>query len=924
VTTSGWRRISDLFEQALDVPAEERAAWLASLPDAPAVLQEVESMLAAHERHDGVLDRPVLAASDAGMLPHLSRALAERYVIEREIGRGGMATVYLARERKHDRLVVLKVLKPQIAEALGAHRFLTEVQIAARLSHPHILGFIDSGDADGLLFYVMPWVGGETLRELLRREGRVEPRVAMTYLCDLAAALRHAHTAGIVHRDLKPENVLCIGGHAYLLDFGIAKMRDAPLPTGFATGTGIAIGTMGYMAPEQASGEAVDHRADLYSWGVLAREMLTGEGPLDLAAGLASLPRGIPGEIARLIAASLSRKPADRPSSAEELVAAFDRWRAAGAPLGSAPVQRRVHRATPWALGAAGVAAVALLLFRTDARDDAPDTLAVAPAVTTDGRLAMPVAVAAFSNETGDTALGTWGRLAGDWITQGLQQTGLVEVVPWPYALQASTSWATRTAAGDSLSRVAVLREETGAGTIVTGSYYLIGDRLRVQVEITDAASGTLLTAPPPVEAPRDSVEVALAALRERTMGALAVRTSAHVSDFPELGELPPTYAAYRAFDRGVGFHLAQDYSRAASEYIEAFRRDTTFAVALIYAAQSLWNDDQFARADSVLRALRASGVEVSEYHELLADYMEAHLSSDGERALSSIRRAAALAPASRAPYNLAFTALQQNRPREARSTLAALDPDHGSMRNWPSYWTQRAHAHHLLGEHAEERAAAREMARRFPSLRVALTLEIRPLAAQGNVAAIDSLLRRAAALPPDTYWSQGGAMVTAGEELAAHGHAAAARRYFDRAVAWLANQLAREPAHKAHREWLGLAHYGAGRWADAAPYFESLDAENSSRDLNYRGYRALIRARRGDSRAATRLGEPAPHELGRHTAFRARIAAVSGDTAAAVSLMSQALGHGIDGFPWLHGSAYPDLAPLRTSEAFVRLMTPD
>lgn len=922
MTTSGWRRISDLFEQALDVPTEERAAWLAALPDAPEVRREVEGMLSAHERHDGVLDRPVLSASDAGMLPHLSRVLAERYVIEREIGRGGMATVYLARERKHDRLVVLKVLKPEIAEALGAHRFLTEVQIAARLSHPHILGFIDSGDADGLLFYVMPWVGGETLRELLRREGQVEPRVAMTFLCDLAAALRHAHAAGVVHRDLKPENVLCIGGHAYLLDFGIAKMRDAPLPTGFATGTGIAIGTMGYMAPEQASGEPVDHRADLYSWGVLAREMLTGEGPLDLAAGLASLPRGIPGEIARLIAASLARNPAERPSNAGELVAAFDRWRAVGAPLAPPRPRHRARRFAPWAAGAAGVAALALLLPSTG-RDTAPTAIAATKSDSAGG-LAMPVAVAAFANETGDTSLATWGRLAGDWITQGLQETGLVEVVPWPYALQASESWATRMAGGDSLTRVSVLHEETGAGTVVTGSYYLIGDRLRVQVEITDAASGTLLAAPPPVESPRDSVHVALRALRERTMGALAVRTSERIAEYPELAERPPTFAAYRAFDRGVALHLAQEYDRASAEFIEAFRRDTMFVVALIYAAQALWNDDEFARADSVLRTMRSRGVEVSEYHELLADYMQAHLTSDGERALTTIRRAAEIAPATRAPYNLAFTALRVNRPREALATLAALDPNGGSMRNWPSYWTQLAHANHLLQQHDREREAAREMARRHPTLRVALTLEVRALAAQGNVAAIDSLLRDAVALPPDTYWSQGGAMVIAGEELAAHGHREAALRYFDRAVTWLANQLAREPAHEAHRNWLGLAHYGAGRWRDAAPYFESLVAERSSDDLLYRGYVALIRARSGDPRAASRLGEPAPHELGRHTAFRARIAAVSGDTAAAVSLMSQALRHGIDGFPWLHGSAHPDLAPLRSSEAFARLMRPD
>ena len=245
-------------------------------------------------------------------------------------------------------------------------------------------------------------------------------------------------------------------------------------------------------------------------------------------------------------------------------------------------------------------------------------------------------------------------------------------------------------------------------------------------------------------------------------------------------------------------------------------------------------------------------------------------------------------------------------------------------MRNWPSYWTQRAHAHHLLGEHDSERAAAREMARRHPTLRVALALEVRVVAARGNTGAIDSLLDAAATLPPDTYWSQGGAMITAAEELLAHGYRAAAMRYFDRAVSWLANQLAREPQHVAHRQWMGTALYESGRWRDAAPYFESLLADDDPDDLVYRGHLALIRARAGNPRgAAARLGGHEPHEAGRHTFFRARLAAIAGDTTAALALVSQALRHGVDGFPWLHASAYADFEALHASESYRRLMGP-
>src|SRR5690606_9142033 len=151
--------------------------------------------------------------------------------------------------------------------AIGPHRFADEVRIAARLSHPHILALIDSGEADGIRYYVMPYVGGITLRERLERDGALPLASAITLLRDVADALAHAHEAGVIHRDLKPENVLCVGDHAFLLDFGVAK-RHGTSP-GSTTDPGLAIGTPGYMAPEQAAGAEVDHRADIHVWGLL-------------------------------------------------------------------------------------------------------------------------------------------------------------------------------------------------------------------------------------------------------------------------------------------------------------------------------------------------------------------------------------------------------------------------------------------------------------------------------------------------------------------------------------------------------------------------------------------------------------------------------------------------------------------------------
>src|SRR5215210_3858176 len=208
------------------------------------------------------------------LLDRIRSALGTRYLIERELGRGGMAIVYLAHDQKHGRPVAVKVLRPELASSIGPERFLREIQMAARLTHPHILPLHDSGEVEGLLYYVMPYIEGESLRDRLQREHRLDLDQALELGREVADALDYAHQHGVVHRDIKPENILIANGQAVVADFGIARaLSSAEL----LTEAGMAVGTPMYMSPEQAAGDPdLNGRSDIYSLGCVLFEALTG------------------------------------------------------------------------------------------------------------------------------------------------------------------------------------------------------------------------------------------------------------------------------------------------------------------------------------------------------------------------------------------------------------------------------------------------------------------------------------------------------------------------------------------------------------------------------------------------------------------------------------------------------------------------
>ncbi len=359
----------------------------------------------------------------------LRTALADRYRVERELGHGGMATVYLATDLRHDRQVAIKVLKPDLAESLTGERFLREIGVTARLNHPHILALLDSGSADDarLLYYVMPVATGQSLRDRLASCGALPETDALRIASDVVEALVHAHANGVVHRDIKPDNILLSEGHAIVVDFGIAKALGSAQNVATLTSEGTSLGTPAYMAPEQAAGESdVDHRADIYAIGAVLFEMLTGTAPFSgtfqqvVAAKMtrdapmlsAYAPSASPA-LARLVSRCLARDPADRPANAEELLSSL---RALTQPQASMQGRRTRAMAVATTVALTAVAVLGFLFVRDRrarwVQDTAlPEIARLVEADELDSAFAL--AERAESRAPGDSALAAvWGDIA--------------------------------------------------------------------------------------------------------------------------------------------------------------------------------------------------------------------------------------------------------------------------------------------------------------------------------------------------------------------------------------------------------------------------------------------------------------------------------------------------------------------------------
>jgi serine/threonine-protein kinase len=532
------------------------------------------------------------------VLERLQSALVGRYTIERELGRGGMATVYLALDFKHDRLVALKVLHPELARALGPDRFVREIRFAAQLNHPHILPLHDSGEADGFLYYIMPYVEGESLRAHLESQKQLPVDDALAITQQVADALTYAHGHGVVHRDIKPENILLAGGHALLADFGIARAIGAAAGDKL-TETGLAIGTPAYMSPEQSSGDrSLDGRADIYALGCVLYEMLAGAPPftgptaqsilarhaVDPVPSLHTVRQEVPIAVERAIGKALAKAPADRFATAAEFALALT----AAAPATAAlPIEesRRAGRPRWWVR-----AVIAALLI---------GSIAGAISILSRSRGSQPldvnlIAIAPF--DVLEPKLTLWREGLVDVLSRSLDGAGALRTVAPSLVIRRWSGRADRPSAGEVARR-------TGAGLAVFGSLVGAGpDSVRVTATLLD------------VKADRALAEIELRHAVDRMDGlvdSLAVRLLGELGRTRRVGLLRQAQTrslpALKAFLQGEQHYRRMAWDSAQVHFERAVALDSTFALALRHLAEvHRWKTGS-GRDSFAIYALRAA-----------------------------------------------------------------------------------------------------------------------------------------------------------------------------------------------------------------------------------------------------------------------------------------------------------------------------
>jgi tRNA A-37 threonylcarbamoyl transferase component Bud32/tetratricopeptide (TPR) repeat protein len=839
--------------------------------------------------------------AEAEPLERLKAALADCYALEREIGAGGMATVYLAQDLKHHRKVAVKVLRPDLAASLGVDRFNREITIAGNLQHPHILPLYDSGEADGFLYYVMPYVEGPTLRHRLVREGELPVAEAVRILRDVTDAVAAAHTQGVVHRDLKPENIMLSGRHALVADFGVAKAVREATGRHALTTAGVALGTPTYMAPEQAAADPLtDHRADLYALGVMAYEMLTGDPPFVratlqavLAAHVTEAPvpvtkrrETVPPALAGLVMRCLEKRPADRPQRAEELLGVLESLSTPSGgmtPTETQPVRgvgeggrktRRRLAVVAIALGAVALGGFGLWRWMGT------------PGATQDAD--TRIVVAWFDNHTGDEALADVGSLAAEWIADGLSRQGVATVIPASVVRELM-----RGDLGQAADHSRQLAARSRATVLVTGRYDRRGDSLEYRAEVRELARNRVLGAIGPIRGSREETS-ALDLLSEQVFMVLDVKQRLDVQyEFSR----PRSLQAYREFATGYSdYFVLGRYLESVPYFDRAIALDSLWLTPRTSLIAALGNAGYRRAADSVRALARFARERAPVADQLRFDWLTASHDGEHERMYRLGQRLLEV-DSTFFLYYAALPAANTGRAREVVRYAARRDTTLWAWVEWRGWDGIHLGALHDLGRHEEELNVARQnVARRGLDPETAVWM-LRPLAAMGRTAAVDSLWERVRDMPDAVRgYTAGDVPANAGWEFLAHGHdEGLVRRMFQES---LDHYLSRPPAEQAgFAAAMAASYMMAGHLPEARALLDSLSAAAPD-NVPRLGQLGVVAALQGDTAAAREVRErlaaaEGPYLRGANTLWQGRIAGVLGDCSRATTLLRTALSEG-------------------------------
>jgi tetratricopeptide (TPR) repeat protein len=965
-----WAELKDTFETLVDLLPAEQAQRVAALASTdPELSRHLEALLSADARADSLLapfeplpsrdtafdagaSESATAATSAALDPFgLAGRTVSHFRVLEPLGAGGMGVVYRAQDMRLGRTVALKFLLPQYSlDASAKERFLREARAASALDHPNVCAVHEVGESEqGQLFLAMGCYAGEALKARLAGTGPLPLAEVAEIARQVPLGLGAAHSAGIVHRDLKPGNLMLTPeGVVKILDFGLAKVRDLQL-----TDPEQRPGTVAYMSPEQLQGEALDPRTDLWSLGVVLYEMLTGRTPFggghDLStvynilheepAPPSTLREEVPQALDEIVGRLLRKEPQERYASAAETLAALKRAvpeaaardLARGAADWKEPVRPAAANSadphepllpepgdTPRNRGWMVVAGALVLC------------LALIPALVIDRSNPVikreRVFVAAFENLTGDPGLDPLGRMAADWLTQGLAQAGVAEVVPTitPFGLPESVD-SPRPPREVRQRVIAAHAREAGAGTVVSGAYYRQGDSVLVQAQVTDVRTGRIVGGIPAVGGRADRPLDAVEAMRGNVIAVLATRFDKTVASLAEVSSQPPSLEAYREYTEGVENFLRSAYPVAVSHFDRAVALDSAFTMAAIWSAFSRLNLGRHAQADSITQRLIPHREQLPPFDRTMLDALRATFQGDLPGQARATYAGAELAPGSFGQYAAAFYALRINHPREAVELLSGVDPDRADHRGWIWYWDVLTSAHHMLGEHRKELHAAREARNRYPDRLEAAVWEARALAALGRIAEMEETLVELPHLQAFRGPGPGTALRLIAEELRAHGHPEASQRLLERAITAYERLPAEELASAAVRSELAAALVRIGRYREARELFAALAAEDPA-NIEYLGYLGVIAAREGHAHEAERIAAQLaaldrPYMFGLNTFWRARIAALLGQQQDAVGLLQAAFA---EGRPYsIAWHTEPDFESLHSNPAFRRFLRP-